>query len=197
MKKWMKITIGIVGTIALLVIIDLVCIFTMLKPIFAIKEDKGDSVDRIYKGLFYDTYYCHEDSVRVITKGHKFTCAADIKIDKFSSNFDFLVVVTTPTEHKKTFAFTHDGRDYYYGNTDYRLYLTEANLRYDLETSLKNNLITFDSILDKAKNTEIYRDGGSKLYQYNQFEMVVCNTIAGNNDIIIGEPNTYLIDFCQ
>ena len=75
--------------------------------------------------------------------------------------------------------------------------MKEANLRYDLETSLKNNLVTFDSVLDKAKNTEIYKDGGSKLYQYNQFEIVVCNTLDGNKDIIIGEPKTYLVDFCQ
>lgn len=196
MKKWMKIVLGVIGVITLLTVIDLICIFTIQKPLFAIKEDSGDSVNRTYRGLFYDTYYCHEDSIQVMTKGNKFTCAANIKIDKFS-NYDFEVVVTTPTEHKKTFAFTHNDRDYYYGNTDYRLYLKELNLRYDLETSLKNNLVTFEDILSKAKNTEIYKDGGSKLYQYNQFEIVVCNTLDGNKDIIVGEPDTYLIDFCK
>lgn len=196
MKKWMKITLGVVGGIVLLTIIDLVCIFTIHKPIFAIKEDNGDSVDRIYKGLFYDTYYCHEDSIKVLTKGHKYTCAADIKIDKFN-DYDFSVVVTTPTEHKKIFAFTYNDVDYYYGNTDYKLYLTENNYRYDLETSLKNNLVIFDDILGKSKNIEIYKDGGSKLYQYNQFDIVVCNTLDGNKDIIVGEPNTNLIEFCK
>lgn len=196
MKKRVKIVLGVVGIITLLTVIDLICIFTMHKPLFAIKEDSGDSVNITYRGLFYDTYYCHEDSIQVMGKGNKFTCAENIKIDKFN-NYDFEVVVTTSTEHKKIFAFIHNDRNYYYGNTDYRLYLKEANIRYDLETSLKNNLVTFDDILDKAKKTELYRDGGSVLYQYNLFDIVVCNTMDGNKDIIIGEPETYLIDFCK
>lgn len=76
MKAWMKITLMIMGAITLLFGIDLICIFTINKPLFAIKEDNGDSVNSIYRGLFYDTYNCHEYSMpQIKIKGSKFICA--------------------------------------------------------------------------------------------------------------------------
>lgn len=64
------------GAITLLFGIDLICIFTINKPLFAIKEDNGDSVNSIYRGLFYDTYNCHEYSMpQIKIKGSKFICA--------------------------------------------------------------------------------------------------------------------------
>ena len=59
MKNWMKITLGVVGVILLLLIIDLLCIFTINKPLLAVKQDNGDSVNIVYRGLLYDTYICH------------------------------------------------------------------------------------------------------------------------------------------
>lgn len=76
MKKWLKIMFGIVGIIVLLFVIDLICIFAINKPLFAIKEDNGNSVDVVYRGLLYDTYICPEYSVPQIKgKGTKFICA--------------------------------------------------------------------------------------------------------------------------
>ena len=86
MKKWMKITLGVVGGILLLLIIDLLCIFTFNKPLLAIKQDNGDSVNLVYRGLLYDTYICHEQSVpQIKVKGAKFTCAA-IEFDEGKDN---------------------------------------------------------------------------------------------------------------
>ena len=51
MKKWLKITLGVIGGFGLLLVIDLVCIFTIHRPLFAIKEDNGDSVNIVYRGL--------------------------------------------------------------------------------------------------------------------------------------------------
>jgi len=76
MKKYVKIILGVIGVIILLLIIDLICIFTTNKPLFAIKQDNGDSVNIVYKGLLYDTYICHEYSVpQIKIKGAKYTCA--------------------------------------------------------------------------------------------------------------------------
>lgn len=197
MKKWLKITLGTIGIIVLCIIIDLISIFTFRKPLFAVKQDNGDSVDIIYKGLLYDTYNCHDNSLIQIThKGSKFSCAINIKIKEFQ-NYDFKVVVTTPTEYKKEYAFTHNDIDYYYGNTDFRLYLTENNYEYDLETSLKNNLVSFEDILNKNIKVNTVWDGGSKLYQYHQFNIIVCNTIDGNNDIIIGDSEMQIENYCK
>ena len=76
MKKSIKISLIVIGIIVLCFIIDLICIFTINRPLFAIKEDNGDSVNLIYRGLFYDTYNCHEFSApQIKVKGAKYTCA--------------------------------------------------------------------------------------------------------------------------
>ena len=69
MKKWLKIGLIIIGVIISCLIIDLVSIFTLNRPIFAIKKDG------YYMGLFYDTYNCLEYSIpQIKTKGTKFSC---------------------------------------------------------------------------------------------------------------------------
>lgn len=71
MKKWLKITLGVIGGIVLLLVIDLGCIFIINRPLFAIKKDNGS----VYKGILYDTYNCAEYSVpQIKVKGTKFTC---------------------------------------------------------------------------------------------------------------------------
>lgn len=197
MKKWLKVILCCLGIIVLCFLVDVICIFTINRPLFAVRQDNGDSINIIYKGLLYDTYNCHDyTTTQIVFKGTKFSCAENIKINEFV-NYDFEVVVTTPSEYQKIFTFRHNGIDYYYGNTNFRLYLYENNYRYDLETSLLNNLISFEDILSKAKSTELIKDGGSKIYNYNLFNILVCNTIDGNNDVIIGESALEIKNFCN
>lgn len=71
MRRWLKIIIFIFIIIILLFIIDLICIFTINRPLFAIK----DKNDYVYKGLFYDVYNCYEYVVpQIKMKGTKFNC---------------------------------------------------------------------------------------------------------------------------
>lgn len=80
MKKWLKITLGIVGGIILLFAIDLICIFAINRPLLAVKKDN------VYRGLLYDTYICSEYTVpQIKTKGAKFTCAV-IDFDEGKDN---------------------------------------------------------------------------------------------------------------
>ena len=75
MKKGIKIIIGIIVVIVLSIVIDLVCIFTINRPIFVVSEDYGSYA--IYKGIFFNTYNCPEYSIPQIKwKGTKFSCAA-------------------------------------------------------------------------------------------------------------------------
>lgn len=77
MKKSIKISLIVIGIIVLCFIIDLICIFTINRPLFAIKEDNGDSVNLIYRGLFYDTYNCHEFSApQIKVKGQNISVLA-------------------------------------------------------------------------------------------------------------------------
>ena len=78
MKKWMKISLGVIGGTLALIVIDLLCIFTLHRPLLAVREDNGDSVNIVYRGLLYDTLYCHEYSTpQVKPKGTKISCAVE------------------------------------------------------------------------------------------------------------------------
>lgn len=71
MKKWLKIILGFVGMIILCILLDIICIFTINRPIFAIKNEGAN----VYKGLFYDTYNCLEYSIpQIKIKCTKFSC---------------------------------------------------------------------------------------------------------------------------
>lgn len=75
MKKYLKIVLIIIITLLLLIVIDIISIFTLSKPLFAIKEDNADSVNTVYKGIFYDTYICIEYTVpQIKLKGTKYSC---------------------------------------------------------------------------------------------------------------------------
>ena len=80
MKKYLKWITIISATILVLLIIDLIFVFTFSKPLFGIKVDNGDSVNTVYKAIFFDVYNCMEHSAPLIkSKGAKFNCAMDIK----------------------------------------------------------------------------------------------------------------------
>ena len=71
MKKIIKIVLLIILCIILLIIIDLTFIFTKSRPLFAVEEPSK----LVYRGIFYDTYNCHEYSVSQIKrKGTKIKC---------------------------------------------------------------------------------------------------------------------------
>lgn len=65
----------IISVIVLLVVIDLVCIFTINRPIIAIKKDN------VYYGIFYDSYDCMEYSVlQIQPKNSKFSCVVSKEV---------------------------------------------------------------------------------------------------------------------
>lgn len=76
MNKYLKIIFLSLSIIIGCILLDILCIFLLNRPIFAIKVD-DDSTNNIYKGLFYDTYYCHEyANPKIKLKGTKFSCSS-------------------------------------------------------------------------------------------------------------------------
>ena len=69
MNKYLKIFLIVIISIFLLVVVDLTCIFTINRPIIAIKKDN------VYYGIFYDSYDCTEYPIlQIKPKGTKFYC---------------------------------------------------------------------------------------------------------------------------
>lgn len=80
MKKWLKILIIMISIFLVCLVLDFIFIFTFNKPLFGIKIDNGDSVNLIYKGLFYDVYNCIEYSTpQIKSKTAKFNCTINVK----------------------------------------------------------------------------------------------------------------------
>lgn len=65
---------------------------------------------------------------------------------------------------------------------------------FELREALLNNKITIDEIIKKA-NTDLnagkitgdmYKDGGTKIYKYDEYTILKYNTLNGKNDVFIG-----------
>lgn len=75
MNIYLKTLLIIISVIVLLVVIDLVCIFTINRPIIAIRKDN------VYYGIFYDSYDCMEYSVlQIQPKNSKFSCVVSKEV---------------------------------------------------------------------------------------------------------------------
>ena len=82
MKKRLKITLGVVGGIILLFVIDMICVFTINRPLLAVKRDS------VYRGLLYDTYICSEYTIpQIKMKDAKFTCTVIQFDEQVESNY--------------------------------------------------------------------------------------------------------------
>lgn len=191
MKKWLKIILGIIGIIILSILIDLICIFTINKPIFAIKEDNGDSVHLIYRGLFFDTYNCHEYSVpQIKAKGTKFTCAV-LSITE-NNKIEVVKPQTYETIKFKEYLKIDNKTVCLAGNIE-EVYYTNSETKATLKDYITKTWQTFDdSINDLTDLMEInntLKDGGTTIYKSKKYDitLVKCNTIKGNKNIFIGD----------
>ena len=76
MNNSFKIIIGVIVVVILYFVIDVGSVLMFSKPVFAVKEDNGDSVNLVYRGLFYDVYNCADHSMAMIkSKGTKYACS--------------------------------------------------------------------------------------------------------------------------
>lgn len=94
---------------------------------------------------------------------------------------------------------TYDNQNIYYRYNDIELYICQNNNCETLKEALTNKKVSLDDIYAKSKDVDIAYDGGSKIYKYNNFNIVACHHTHNNvtnNDIIIGDP-TLDADLCH
>ena len=87
MNKFLKLILIIFSILVMTVIIDLICIAIIRRPLFAIRTKNDDSINKVYNGIFYDTYDCAMYSnLKLKSKKSKFSCEVDrIKLKKVIS----------------------------------------------------------------------------------------------------------------
>lgn len=149
MKSWLKIVIEIIGIIIVLVVIDITCIFTIKRPLFAIQNDGGN----VYRGIFYDTYNCAEYSTpQIKRKGLKLACSTV----KF--NTQKVVNIIDKTKNIEDFAcaealeqFYEDATYQYYWEclkNDYMVVEYESGFEETISKALEYKTITIDDLDD-------------------------------------------------
>ena len=143
MKKNIKVFLVVIGIIILSIVIDLVCIFTINRPIFAIKA----KTPYTYIGIFYDTYNCPEYSmVQIKSKGTKFSCA-NVMVD-----IGDIVEIVDTTKDIKDFVcaealekfYSDDTYAYYWDciKDKYMIVRYESGFEETISSALKNGTIT-------------------------------------------------------
>lgn len=116
MKYYIRITIYVLCVLILCFILDIVSIFTLNKPLFAIK-DNNDSINTIYKGILYDTYNCIEYSVpQIKLKWTKFSCSEKIQVGKIISMEDTTKEIKNFVCAEALESFYEDENHIYYWN---------------------------------------------------------------------------------
>jgi len=159
MNKFLKVLLSIVSIIVICCFIDIIFIFSTNKPLFAIKEDNGDSVNSIYRGLFYDVYNCNEYSmVQIKAKGIKFSCSTiKFEEDKKSSyiiknleNLEFYISDITLTGATITLKDLGNN-DYTYGEW-YKIEKEINGEWYDVRTIIENHSFNGNAYLPDENN---------------------------------------------
>ena len=152
MKKSIKIVTIIIISFILLTILDLIAIFTINRPLFAIKKDN------VYKGIIYDVYDCAEYAIPLIkNKDEKFSCI----------NFELKTVKNIVDESKEIKNFTcaevlegfyqDEIYEYFFScmKSEYIKVIYSDNSKESVKNALKNNRITITD-LDKY-NIDYYK----------------------------------------
>lgn len=147
MKKVIRIILIVVSIVTLCFILDILCIFTINRPLFAIENDGGN----VYRGIFYDTYNCAEYTVpQIKSKKNKFTCA-EVKIE-----VGRVVNIKDTTREIKDFAcaealesFYEDEKYIYYWECikdEYMLVEYESGYEEEISKALKYKVITIGDL---------------------------------------------------
>lgn len=152
----------------------------------------GTNVKITYKGYVMESYPAKVEATNIEIKS----------TDKFEIRF----YDKHPQSETKVYKILDKSETDKY---DYNIYTYEGaanilinNEEISLRDALLNNKITMNEIIQKANQDlkdkkisgDMYRDGGSMIYQYKNYTIIKCHTIDGNRDVYIGTPELTIND---
>ena len=149
MSRRLKYILTIISLFILTIIIDVTCIFTIHRPLFAQSEDYGTHA--IYKGLFFNTYNCPEYSIpQIKSKWNKFNCAVG------KENVGKVIEIIDKSKEINDFAcaealesFYEDEEYTYYWNCikdKYMIVKYESGFEETISNALKYGTISIDDL---------------------------------------------------
>lgn len=152
----------------------------------------GTNVKITYTGYVMETYPAKVEATKIELKS----------VEEFEIRFYDKQPQTETKVHKildKTETNKYDYDVYTYeGSVNIIINGEEISLR----NTLLNNKITMNEIIAKANEDlskkiikgDMYRDGGSMIYQYDNYTIIKCHTLDGNRDVYIGTKGMTIND---
>ena len=153
----------------------------------------GRKVVIYYTGYIMESYPAQINTDKISTDGYD-----DFKIEVKLSN---KIKAKKILNNKDLSSDKQDYNLYFYGLDEVNV--TVDNKTMSLEDSLKSGKMTIDGIIQKANKdekdgkiikAEIYKDGGSTEYHYENYSIIKVHKLDGNRDVYIGVPNMKLDD---
>lgn len=154
MKKYLKITIGLLILVAIILIIDFASIFIINRPLLAVKARQPYT----YTGIFYNVYNCPEYPIpQIKSKKSKFSCNVE------TTSIKKVKEIVDTTKYIKNFACA-EALEQFYEDNEYKYYYNCIKSKYvkvkyengyeeTVEEALKNGII---NIKDLDKNNIPY-----------------------------------------
>ena len=152
----------------------------------------GTNVKITYDGTIMESYPARVNGAKIEVKS--------------AENFEILFYDKHPMESYKIYTILDKSETDQYDYTIYG-YDGSVNIRidgkdYSLKEALLQNKITMEEIIAKANQDEkdgkikanMYKDGGSMEYHYENYTIIKCHTIDGNRDVYIGTKDLKLND---
>ena len=177
-------------------------------------EEERKSTDKISISLgeYNDALYEVGTNVKITYNGEIMeTYPAQVKATKIelksAENFEILFKNRQPIDsYNKVYAILDKSETDKYNYTIYA-YDGSVNIKiddkeYSLKDALLESKITMEEIIQKANKDldnnkitgDMYKDGGSMIYQYDTYTIIKCHTIEGNRDVYIGTKEMTLND---
>ena len=149
----------------------------------------GTNVKITYEGSIMESYPAQVEATKIEIKS--------------AEDFEILFKDRQPIDsYNKIYAILDKSETNKYDYTIYA-YDGSVNIRidgeeYSLKEALLQNKITMEEIIAKANkdfpDAEIYKDGGSMEYHYDNYTIIKYHTIDGNRDVYIGTKDMTIND---
>ena len=136
-----------------------------------------------YTGYIKETYPAQIDTDNILTNGYE---KFEISVKESENKKKTKILNNTELDKNNS-----DYDLYYYGLDEVNVFLD--NKKMSLEEALRSGKMTIDGILVKANHdvsdgkikSEMYKEGGTTEWYYNDYNIVKKHTLSGNRDVYI------------
>ncbi len=153
--------------------------------------------------LFIKMQYSHNNGTQTTGKDNNQNLNVE---NKKITNFNLKFTENKNSKVSIKFFDKYMQHNMYYYNSNIELYLCENSECYLINDALNKNMVSLENILEKSISKNSAYDGGSSIYYFDNFNIVVCHkqrvdsndkNITYNENIYIGNKKLKEVDICE